>query len=44
MNQEEAIKNVYNALLSETSIPVSIRNMEGVDKVQYEELKRILSF
>ncbi|MFK7050541.1 hypothetical protein FLACOL_00241 [Flavobacterium columnare] len=44
MNQEEAIKNVYNALLSETSIPVSIRNMEGVDKVQYEELKKNIIF
>ncbi|MET3047512.1 hypothetical protein V8245_04205 [Flavobacterium columnare] len=44
MNKEEAIKNVYNALLSETSIPISIRNMEGVDKIQYEELKKNIIF
>ena len=44
MNKEEAIEIVYNALLSETSIPVSIRSMDGVDKIQYEELKKSILF
>jgi hypothetical protein len=44
MNKEEAIEIVYSALLGETSIPVSIRNMDGVDKIQYEELKKSILF
>lgn len=44
MNEKEAIEIVYNALLSDTSIPVSIRNMDGVNKIQYEELKKSILF
>lgn len=44
MNREKAIEIVYNALLSEYSIPVSIRGMNGVDKIQYEELKKSVLF
>lgn len=40
MNEEKAIGIIYNALLSEHSMHVSIRNMNGVNKIQYEELKK----
>ncbi|MFK7031632.1 hypothetical protein V3471_14965 [Flavobacterium oreochromis] len=44
MNEKEAIEIVYNSLLSDTSIPASIRNMDGVNKIQYEELKKSILF
>jgi hypothetical protein len=44
MNKEKAIEIVHNTLLSENSIPVSIRNMNGVDKAEYDELKKSILF
>ncbi len=44
MSLEDEIEIVFETLLGENSIPVSIRNMGGVDKEEYEKLKNSILF